>query len=211
MKKGFRVLVPVLIIAGLFLVLLLVNQNNSNNNNEATNKEEKISAGVWEGNVYTNSFLDIKFTNPEGWTYKSKEELADLMKLSLETLDNLTDENTEYIKELSKQITVYYLFSSNPKNGNCVQIITENPVMEVTEEYYLNKQFTNTEAIKYEVLDNSEKNIGKYDYKALTLKAKDYNIYQRVYIRKKDSYIINLAFTSTKSLDDLDEMAKFFE
>ena len=208
MKKDLKKLFLLLIVTVLVITLAGCGKSKNNENNE-----EEISAGVWNGNVYTNEFLDIKYTIPEGWTYSSKEELADLMNISLDFVSDITN-NSEYKKELAKQVTVYYLTASNPNTGDNVQVVSEKTVMDVTEEYYINnltEQFTKMEAIKYEILDSSSEKLGKYDYKTITIKASDYNIYQRVYVRKSGKYIINIIITSTKGLDSLKEMANSFE
>ena len=96
-------------------------------------KEKEISLGVWNENVYSNSFFDIKYTMPDNWSKLSDDDLAKLMDLSFEAYKDIDD----YIKEVAKQITIYHFSTNNPNTGDNVQLLSESTIMDLTEDYYV--------------------------------------------------------------------------
>ena len=106
------------------------------------------------------------------------------------------------------------MYSNNPSTGDNVQILSENTIMDLTEEYYINslkEEFTNMETVKYDILETSSEVVGKYEYKTIILKATDYDIYQKVLIRKSNNYFINILITSNTGIDTLAEIVNQFE
>ena len=173
-------------------------------------KEKEISLGTWNENVYSNSFFDIKYTMPDGWSKLSDDDLAKLMDLSFDAYKDMDD----YAKEVAKQITIYHFSTNNPNTGDNVQLLSESTIMDLTEEYYvdtLSEEFSKMEAVKYEVMEKSEEKIGKYSYKTILLKAVDYDIYQKVYVRKSGKYFISILITSNTGIETLGEIVKSFE
>lgn len=201
----------------LFLVLIMVVSLSltgcfakSEKDVEEVKEEKEISLGTWEGNVYTNSFFDIKYTMPEGWSKLSDSDLAKLMDLSFELYDNMDD----YVKEVAKQITIYHFSLNNPNTGDNIQLLSESAIMDLTEDYYvdtLSEEFSKMEAVKYEIAEKSEEKLGKYNYKTILIKAVDYDIYQKVYVRKVGKYFINILVTSNTGIEKLGEIVKSFE
>ena len=63
-------------------------ENNSVTNDQQEEQKVEISMGNWNNNVYTNDFLGLKFNLPEGWTYSSDEEIAEMMNLGIEEARN---------------------------------------------------------------------------------------------------------------------------
>jgi len=54
---------------------------------EASNERMLAMRGTWEGYIYTNETLGLRFVKPEGWAEATDAEIADLMGLAADALD----------------------------------------------------------------------------------------------------------------------------
>lgn len=177
---------------------------------ETSNTESEISMGNWNESVYTNDFLNLKYTLPEGWISYSDEEIAKLMNVSSE----LAFGEKDFIKEIAKLTSVYYLFTQSPTNGNNVSVLTEKPLVDVTVEYYINQLKTQLAAmttIKYEIGETSTSKIGDKDVTVLSVSAPDYNLLQKYYVYKVDEYFVGIVATSSTGEDGINEIISCFE
>lgn len=105
------------------LVSSIVESSAAADNETVENDEPtaKFDAGSINGNVYSNDYLGLTFTAPEGWTYASDEEIAELMGTSL---DIVTDD--ESAQELAAQATIYGMMANSADELNNVQVVFEN-------------------------------------------------------------------------------------
>lgn len=218
MKKTLKNMLIILLTASmLFLLVGCGNKEESTTNNitnEEATEEKKVefSMGEWNDNVYTNEFLGLKFKLPEGWTYASDEEIADMMNLGTEFLND----DQKVAAEVSKLTSAYYMVANDPNTGNNVSIISEKPVMEVSTENYMNQlkaQLSAVESINYEIGETSKEKIADREYDTLTASASmsGVKITQKYYIYKMDKYFIGIITTSTTGETALNEMIKSFE
>lgn len=76
-----------------------------------------IARGTWEGDVFKSDFADLAFKLPDKYQAYSDEQLAQLMKVALESLNNEA--------ELVKQLTIYDVFVQSSYNNN-FSILYEN-------------------------------------------------------------------------------------
>ena len=218
MKKTLKNMLIILLTASmLFLLVGCGNKEESTTNNitnEEATEEKKVefSMGEWNDNVYTNEFLGLKFKLPEGWTYASDEEIADMMNLGTEFLND----DQKVAAEVSKLTSAYYMVANDPNTGNNVSIISEKPVMEVSTENYMNQlkaQLSAVESINYEIGETSKEKIADREYDTLTASASmsGVKMLQKYYIYKMDKYFIGIITTSTTGETALNEMIKSFE
>ncbi|MCL2575143.1 MAG: hypothetical protein FWE33_01800 [Defluviitaleaceae bacterium] len=75
-----------------------------------------VSRGVWNGDVYTNAYLDMSFTLPEGWNVLSDAEVAALLGLGLDFFEFNLPGDADLFTDIYVQ---------DPNTGNNVQIIFE--------------------------------------------------------------------------------------
>lgn len=184
-------------------------------NKEANKPEEQktqFSMGKWEDNVYTNDFLGLKFKLPEGWKYSSDEEIAEMMNLGSELLND----DQKKALEVSKLNNAYYMVANNPNTGNNVSIISEKPAMEVTTEFYINQlktQLQNVSSIKYEIGETSKETVSGIECDALTVKASmsGVTMVQKYYVYKVDKYVVGIIATSTSGEQGINEIMNSFE
>ena len=136
MKKILKSMLAVLLAASMLFVL----SGCGNKEEEKTNAKEEgntveFSMGSWSDDVYTNDFLGLKFKLPNGWKYSSDEEIAEMMNLGTELLND----EQKAAAEVSKLNNAYYMVANDPNTGDNISVISEKPAMEVTTEYYINQ------------------------------------------------------------------------
>ena len=191
------------------------NTNNSNVNNEQNknenlnNKDVPLSMGKWSGNVYTNDFLKLKYNMPENWYRSTDEEIASIMYVGAD----IAFGSDEFLKEVAKNTSIYFVVASDSETGNNLSIIAEDPLVDITVDYYLEQLKTQLAAIqdiKYEIGEVSTEKLSNVEYEVLDVAIPDYDLVQRYYIRKQDKYIIGIIFTG-HSVTELDEIAKSFK
>lgn len=175
--------------------------------------DKNISLGSWNENTYENDFLNIKYTLPENWSRYSDEEIAEVMKLGSEYLND----KQKLMQKLSELTTVTYMMSSDPTTGNNVILMSEKILLKDADiNYYIDsvkKQLSLVETIKYDVTDEEEVNINGVKYHSVTLSA-DYGsvkLNQRYYVRKNGKYFISIIATSNTGIDSLNDIVKPFE
>lgn len=221
MKKTTKILLSIVLIIVLAggAIFLFSNkedekdkEKNNNTNNETAaveSKEKQISMGEWNDNVYTNDFLDLKFTQPEGWTHYSKEEIAEMMNLGKELLND----DQKASAKLAELTSAYYMVASNPKTGSNISVISDKQTAEVTVEHYINElktQLSKVESMTYEIGETSKETVAGKKCDTLTTTVPAYGITQKYYVYKMDKYFVGIIVTSTGS-DSLDDMIKCFE
>ena len=150
MKKVIKNTLLIILVASMLFLLVGCGGKDITTTNEAekneskdittTNEEEKneskeFSMGEWKNNVYTNDFLGLKFNLPEGWSYSSDEEIAKMMDLGV---DLLNDEQ-KMESEVAKLTSVYYMVANDPNTGNSVVLLSEKPLIDLTVDSYLNQ------------------------------------------------------------------------
>lgn len=180
-------------------------------NAEETEKPE-FSMGEWNNNVYTNDFLGLKFNLPEGWSYSSDEEIAEMMNLGVELLND----DQKAAAEISKLSAVYYMVAQSPNKVSNVNILSEKQLTDITTEEYINAvktQLLSVQSINYEVVGTSEGKIGNIQTNTVTLKANTsgVEIAQKYCVYKIDKYIVCIIATSANGETGINEIMECFE
>lgn len=186
--------------------------DNKNTKVEQENKTVEFSMGSWSDNVYSNDFLGLKFKLPNGWKYSSDEEIAEMMNLGTELLND----EQKAAAEISKLNNAYYMVANDPNTGDNISIISEKPAMEVTTEFYINQlktQLQNVNTIKYEIGETSKEAVAGKECDTLTVDASmsGVKMTQRYYIYKVDKYVVCIISTSTSGEQKINEIMKSFE
>lgn len=168
--------------------------------------------GEWKGNTYSNEFLGLKFNLPQGWAYSSDEEIAQMMNVGAELLND----DQKIAAELAKLTSVYYMVANNPNTGDSVSILSEKPMMDVTTEYYLDQlktQLAAVESMNYEIGDTSKEKVSGKEFETLTVTASmsGIEVAQKYYVCKMDEYFVCIIATSTSGETGINDMIKSFE
>lgn len=222
MKKAIKIALIIFLITSMLFVLTAcgkeeektTNDNTTNITNEQPAQEQKVefSMGEWNNNVYTNDFLGLKFNLPEGWTYSSDEEIAEMMNLGIELLND----DQKAAAELSKLTSVYYIAANNPNTGDSVAVMSEKPSMDVTTEFYINQlksQLSTVESVSYEIGEIAKEQVAdrEYDTITATTNVSGIKIAQKYYVYKMDEYFVAIIATSVTGEDGIKDIIKSFE
>lgn len=220
MKKRLKGMLAILLTVSMLFVLSgcgnkddeKATKDNEKANVEQEDKTVEFSMGSWSDNVYTNDFLGLKFNLPDGWKYSSDEEIAEMMNLGTELLND----EQKVAAEVSKLNSAYYMVANEPNTGDNVSIISEKPSMEVTTEFYINQlktQLSSVDSIKYEIGETSKETVAGKECDTLTVTASmsGVKMVQRYYIYKVDKYVVCIISTSTSGEQKINEIMKNFE
>lgn len=164
-------------------------------------KTVTVVRGEQDGNVYTNSSVNVTFTKTDDMIFWTDEEIAELMQIGLDQLKNGED--------LAKYVDVALIYefnASDPSTNNGVMLVIENLAYtgstKWSEEQYMQvsiDQIKSQTNMNYSFSEISEKKLGKenYTFVEATLKAGLSAISQYIYVRKVGKYMLQISITST--------------
>lgn len=169
----------------------------------------KFEHGVTEGDTYTNKSIDLKFTKPSGWTFKTDEEIAKLMNISVD----------EYMKssellDSDKLAQAIEFFAADNSTGNNVNMSIEKVSKSLSMDKYIesfkkqiNSQLTSSMTVNFNE-GQSEVDLGgnKYTHLSSVVKASGIEMHQHYYLRKVGNYIVAITATGVTVSD-----GSFFE
>lgn len=189
------------------------NQTTTDDNNTTGNetKTTDISRGEWNGNQYVNEFANIKFNLPSGWSKYSDEQIAQVMNVGVELLND----DQKKLAELAQSMVIYGMVANDDTTKANVSVILEKPAIKITPESYatsLKQQLEAVSSIQYKVNETATAKVGSEEYIALTSTASvsGVEIGQSYYIRAEGDYIITIIVTTTGE-GQLDTILKCFE
>lgn len=210
MKKVLRNALIVLL--AMVMLFSLTGCGKKEDSKQGEEQKTEFSIGEWKDNVYTNDFLGLKFNLPEGWTYSSKEEIADMMNLGYEILND----DQKAAVEVSKLNSAYYMVANDPDTANNIAIMSEKVTLDVTTEYYINQlktQLSSVSSIKYQIDGVSKEKVGNIECDTLTASATMYGVKvsQKYYVYKIDKYFVAIIATSRTGETGINEMMQNFQ
>lgn len=216
MKKALKNVLVLLIIGSMLFLLTGCGKKEEESKKEEKPAEEQkreFSIGKWEDNVYSNDFLGLKFNLPDDWTRYSDEEIAEIMNIG----SDLLEDEQKAASEIAKLNSAYYMMVSNPNTGDSIALMSEKSTMDYTTEFYINQlksQLTSVSSIKYTVEGTSKEKVGNVECDALTVSAtvSGLKTTQRYYVYKIDKYFIAIIATSmTGGETGINEMMANFQ
>ena len=202
MKKLLKIVLLVVMLCVLVVTMTgcgTTDENQTNNtvNNTTETPTVEFSRGEWVENQYNNDFAKIKFNLPEGWVKATDDQIAQLMNVGKEMLN----QDQKKLAELAEETTVYGMSANNPNNASSMMIIFEKPILKVTPEYYLKNVKQQLEALTemdYTVGEQYTTDIAGEQYYVTDAKVEGYNIEQSYYVKAEGDYIIGIIITSTE-------------
>lgn len=162
-----------------------------------------LERGNCENGVYTNNFAGIRFTKPDDWFAWTDEEIAELMGVTQELLQN---DGANINPKLLELQMIYDAFVQNPSTGTNVQVIFENLSLvmggaNITEQDYLDITWSQLEALTTIVYeregDVSAYNICGKEYQGVKVKStmNEMEMEQYYCVRKQGKYMVNIILT----------------
>lgn len=212
MKKTLKILTIIISLVLTLIILTGCGNENTINNEDANNSEKtvEVSRGQWQDNVYSNDFAKLKFNLPEGWNYSSDEEIAALMNVGAEALN----EDQQKLAELAEQMSLYDMVANDPSTGASVMVMFEKTTLKVNTDFYINQLKTNLEAVttmEYEIGDTTTQKVGGEEYTVLTTKVPAYNMVQKYYIKQEGNYFIDILVTYLEGSVELENIMSNFQ
>ncbi|MCR5316671.1 MAG: hypothetical protein K6E22_00445 [Treponema sp.] len=176
------------------------------------NAAPEFSTGEWNGNVYTNDFIGMKYELPQGWEKYGDEEIAAIMNLGKEFLND----NQKKYAELSKLTTVYHILTNNPSTSDTVCLITEKTFLGISANLYakrLKHELEAVDSLKYEVDEISTQEIAGKKFTALKTRVSTpmSSITQVYYCYRLGKYMVCIIATSKSGDEGIDAMLKSFK
>lgn len=193
-------------------------QENTNEKTSTVNQEEKevakekeLERGKWENNVYTNNFANITFKLPEGWAYSSDEQIAQMMNIGVELLN----EDQQDLAKIAEQTSLYDMVANDPSTGASVMVMFEKTALKVNTDFYINKLKTGLEqvdSINYTIDDEIKtEKVGTEEYTVLTTTVPNYKMVQKYYIKQEGNYFIDILITYVDGVTDLETILSNFQ
>jgi len=179
-----------------------------------TEEYETYVRGEWEENIYTNDFVGLTFTYPEGFTLLTDEELINMFEIELD--DSKFDEQKDNFEEAMELATTFFDFTlMNYNTGENVMLMVEDLTktnnIDVTTDVYMDLFIENLISVleySYVIGDKYDVVIAGETYRVVDVTIEDMAI-QKVYIRKKSKYMIALTMFEIIGLEN--GTAKVFE
>ena len=237
MKKILKTLLLIALISVLALTLTACGkkeENKTNTSNKASNTTNTVenqvdepdnfggenvepdeveagdfTRGKWEENKYVNDFAKIKFNLPTGWLKATDEEIAKLMNVGVEALN----EDQQKLLEESGSNSVYGMVANDPASGASIMIIFEDTVLKVTPEYYLSsvkKQLEEVESYYYTIGDITEKELAGTKYYSMDAEISGTVVNQYYYVKTINNYVVTIIITTTQE-GQIDTLLNCFE
>lgn len=165
--------------------------------NQESNEAKR---GKWDGETFTSEFADLKLQLPDGWVSATDEEIASIMGVTVEALNNNGNQLSE---ELLKQQSIYDAVVQNKTTGNNIIIMLENLKMSVggtkcTEEEYMDavkEQIKQSSGDGYKFGEVYEEKVGTYTYKVFKAEITDTEQVQYFYARRVEDYMNSIVVT----------------
>ena len=193
MKKSFKILIALVIV----ILMTACSQEISKDNTK------KIELGTWQGNVYTNDFLNVKYTMSDSWKKDTNEELAELMDTEVDTLNDN--------EKLSKEDGVYHFMVKDETTGDNVILLSEKASVSSMKTYVnsLKTQLKNVTNMKYTIGEEKDETVNGIKYKTLETdcKIESQVLKQKYYIVKNNGYFTSIIVTNVTT-DDSEFMNK---
>ena len=217
MKKTIKIfLILAISICMIFLVTgcgnkEVVKEGNKNASSEEITKEEvkkkEFSMGEWKDGVYTNDFIGLTVTEPDGWTHLSDEEIAESMNIA----KDLLNDNQKAALEISKLNSANFAVINNTENGDNIRILGEKNTLSLSAEKYLSAVKTGLEELEsmdYEAGEITDGKIGNNACKVLSLKGtySGVTFAQKYYTYEVEGYFISVIATSAAGEDSITSM-----
>ncbi|MEL7604241.1 MAG: hypothetical protein AAGU77_13880 [Bacillota bacterium] len=174
---------------------------------------DTLARGVIAQGVYTSDYAGLSFTAPEGWTFTTDEELADLMDMSA---DAMSDAGMEFSEDALKKQVLYDMQAKDPYTGANVLLLYENLALTgntgISETKYLEttiKQLKDADVYAYAFGEITETQLCGQTYQMVQADMTDYGMTQYYYARKVGKYML-CTIISLPSAGDVSDITGCF-
>lgn len=159
----------------------------------------KLTRGTIDENVYASSYASLVFTAPEGWSYITNEELAELMDLSAETFN---DAGLEFSQAALEKQPLLDMGCKDLTTGTNVLLVYENLALtghtSISEtEYieYTKRMLEEAQMAQYEFSEITDAELCGQTFIVMQADMVDCGVSQYHYARKIDKYMLCIITT----------------
>jgi len=162
-------------------------------------KPDTLTRGTFEGDIYRNAFVNITFTKPESMIYATDDEIAQMLNITKEQL------NDDKLFESAAITSVIDFMVTDPRTNNNINATFENlskaNATNITIEQYVDIFKDNINAMdsgyQYTFSDLEEVTLGTETYHKLvaSVTVNNVSLQQGIYLRKVDKYMVSLSIT----------------
>lgn len=165
----------------------------------APSEEGDFVRGTVADGTYTNTFLDLNITLPEGWTAADDEMIASVIGVGMDNLQNVTEEQMA----IAVSGTIYdaVLFSDT---GSSIMVMAEDLAATagttlLTAEAYAKLLHSNLQEmtdLDYELQEPTDFNLADTDYVRMDASIPSSGISQLYLFRWISGYMLSVSITS---------------
>ena len=177
-----------------------------------------LERGSISENTYHSDYSGLNFTLPDtNWQFSTDEELANMMSISVDALNNIGLNTSQEMMELT---TIYDMSAINPFTGSNVIVLYENLAASIGGMQYNEEDYINTvndylsQASYYENLsfgEITEVTVSGHTYfsQEQTATISGIPVAQYYFVRKIDNYMLSIVVT-VFSDDDIESIMSNF-
>ena len=192
----------------LLSVLLLVTLS-------ACSQGAKLSRGTWDGKTFTNEFSGITLTVPdsEDWTIASEEDLAALMDIAEDTMEDAN----KFQAALAKIQSVQDMMVQNTATNSSAIVMYENLALHGVKSDYTAEDFAKevvtglkeNNQIPYTISDTYTTTVCGKEYVVVPAEVVDYGMNQSYLMRREGNYMVEIILTGVGQ-EAIDELLQMF-
>jgi hypothetical protein len=168
MKKLISLALALLLCVSLFTGCSTIMDQISDVIGESKEEQISVTRGTWSDNIYSNDYMDLVYTQPEGWAQSTDKQMADLFNLGS---SSLTDEGKiDY--NLEKDQNIYDMLSMDPLSGDSVAVMYEKLLVDISMAAYLT-------IVKLQIApEDPNDDVNYIDEGTITIAEKEYNFFE---------------------------------
>ncbi len=175
----------------------------------------KVSLGVTEDGIYTNEFLGLSCTLPDGWEFYSRDQILEINNM----LSDAAGE--EFTEILENAAIIYDMYASHPTTYSSININMEK----ITALQAANLDLKKTLEGQFSTIESTFANMGYTDirinYSKITVDGRSFDgvklqatlqgveFYEIIFSFQKDNYIANITVGSLKTDTTADLLDRF--
>ena len=167
----------------------------------------QFESGTIENNVYTNSYLALSFSLPEGWSFVTSEQFVQLFGCITEQVQG------DLEVEAAPEDSTYYEFYAQGQSGESVIMTVEDLSAHkggklLTVRNFvdtLSEQYAHLSSVDYEIGESYAQTMAGHELIVLPLSVPSAQLRQHCCVFRSSSYMITLTF-SAQTDEELQEL-----
>ena len=166
---------------------------------ESKTESTSFSIGKWNGHVFENEWLNMKFFIPDTWKIATDEEISALIGLGAEQV-KIDGTSKEQLEKAIKLKNVYSFIVSEPSGVVNAQLMFENLALSIGGTSYDEKMYIDTTVnvllkqkdYQYKVLEQGSEVIANKTFQTVKLSLYNGAMEQMYYCYKQNNFMVNM-------------------